>query len=277
VGGDLDLENTKITYLPESLEVGLRIWVDAFTPIKCSERFMKKLKRCTSSLSSVNAHSKTSTTDLPAIKWSYPTDKEILNELQSEYAIETLFIFATWPKQQDYAQAVIDLKEVSRPQVLDPKNLKGKHIWNTYEDLYKTVKSFGLPKDPDAMLKAIRENKPLPMPIVVKRKNGEMELLGGATRSGIANLARQNINALMIDEKKANLKMADAIEKKVEIESRKENKKQIYDQIRNYYLNNKPKPVFEDPQDIILAHIAEHKYRKIAKLRGYPEKDWVSH
>lgn len=213
--------------------------------------------------------------NIPKIKWEYPTDKELLNEVKSEYWIETLFITEHWPKQHDYEQAIQDLKEVSKPQELNPKKIKGKHIWKSYEDLHKTVKSFGLPKDPDAMLKAIKDGKPLPMPIVVKHLNGEMELLGGATRSGIANLANQSITALLIDEKKANKNMADRMEDKVEKEAQEEKQRSIYKQVRDYYLNNKEKPSFTDIHDQFTAHIAEFQYRKIAKLRGHPERDWM--
>ena len=213
--------------------------------------------------------------NIPQIKWRYPTDKELLNELQSEYFIETLFITATWPKSNDYERAIVSLKAVSKPQKLNPKTLKGKHIWDSYEDLRKIVKQFGIPKDPDSMLKAINEGEALPMPIVVKYRNGNLELLGGATRSGIANLADQPIVALVIDEKKANELMATEIEKKAEKDAQDESKQHIYEQVRDYYLNQKKKPSFADVHDQFFAHLAEFQYRKIAKLRGYPEREWI--
>lgn len=213
--------------------------------------------------------------DLPKIKWSYPTDKELLNEVHSEFHIEQLFVFDTWPKKEDYEIAVQDLKKASKPEELDPKALKGRHIWDSYAELHKTVKMFGLPKDPDSMLEAIKAGKPLPMPIVVKKLNGEMEILGGATRSGIAVLSNQKITALVIDEKKANELLADRMEKDTEKFSKNENEKEIHTKVKNYYFKNGEKPEFEDVEDQVVAHVAEYRYRKIAKLRGLPEREWL--
>ena len=206
--------------------------------------------------------------NLPEIKWSYPTDKELLNEIRTEFAIEKLFITEMWPKNEHYADAIIEIKKVSSPEKLDPKKIKGRHLWDTYEALVKTVTSFGGPKDPDAMLASIKANKPLPMPIVVKTKDGDLIVAGGATRSGIAALANQSITALVIDEKKANELMADRLEKQGDIEAQKEKVSPIYKAVKNYFLQNGPKPEFEDNMDNFYVSIAAYRYERIARLRG---------
>lgn len=218
------------------------------------------------------------TLDLPEIKWSYPTDKELLNEVQSELDIEKLFIFETWPKQEDYKEAVQDLKKVSTSAQLDPKTLKGRHLWKSYEDLCKTVKSFGGPKDPDSMLAAIKSGNPLPMPIVVERRNGDKEILGGATRSGIAALAHQPITALVINEKAANENMADRLEAETDhlngySGANVSQIEHIYKQVKDYYLGSGKTPVFETNQDKFYAHLADFKYSRVAKLRGQDVKE----
>jgi len=214
--------------------------------------------------------------ELPEIKWSYPTDKEILKEIDTESALESLLLINAvgWPKREEYTEAVSILKEVSKPEHLDPKALKGNHIWKSYEDLVKTVKSFGGPKDPESMLQAIRTKKALPMPIVVRKKDGEMRILGGCTRSGIAALANQKITALVLDEKAANENLADRLEKAGEVEAKEEGKKDIYDKVKAYCLSDSAKPTFSE-EDEFPAHIAEYRYHRIAKLRGLPEREWL--
>lgn len=223
---------------------------------------------------SSDAHTVEKSLQLPEIKWSYPTDKELLNEINSEFDVEQLFIYSPWPKKEEYVEALKDLKEVSKPENLDPKALKGRHLWKSYDDLVKTVKSFGLPKDPESMLEAIQKGNALPMPIIVRRRNGEMSVLGGCTRSGIAALSGQNITGLVIDEKLANEKMADRLEQDAEKEAEEEKRKDIYQKIEDYYCHNKEKPEFEG-NDKFYAHVAEFRYRKIAGLRGLPQREWI--
>jgi hypothetical protein len=210
--------------------------------------------------------------DIPEIIWSYPTDKELLNEVQTEFEIEKLFISEMWPKTSDYQLAVDHLKKVSEPEKLDPKKLKGRHIWKSLEDLIKTVKSFGGPKDPEAMLEAISFNKPLPMPIVIRKRNGEMHVAGGATRSGIANLAGQDITALVIDEKKANEMMADRLEKKGYQDVIDEGAEHLWDGIKEYFFGTGPKPTITKDEKFA-AHLIGIRLDKIARLRGIDTKD----
>jgi len=214
---------------------------------------------------------------LPEIKWSYPTDKELLNEIHSEYELEKLLnpTTSSYPTKDDYLNFLKGLKEVSKTERLDPKALKGKHIWKDYDDLVKTVKSFGLPKDPDSMLNAIKEGIPLPMPIVVKKANGEMTLLGGATRSGIALLSGQHIVAVVIDEKKAQLRLADKLEEHADDLAKEDKRKDAYQKMKDYYLQQKEKPAFPSKEEQFSAYLAEHLYRKVAELRGLPEREWV--
>ena len=171
---------------------------------------------------------------LKKINWTYPTDSELLNEIRTEYDIEKLIVSEYWPKNSHYKQAVQDIKKVSKPEKLDPKSIKGRHLWKSYEDLYRTVKSFGGPKDPEKMLEAIENEKPLPMPIVVRRLNGDLEVIGGCTRSGIAALANQEIVALVIDEKSANFLRADEIEKKAEEDAKKENTLEFLNSLKKF-------------------------------------------
>lgn len=215
---------------------------------------------------------------LPEIKWSYPTDKELLNEVHSEYAIEKLVNpnMNSYPTDKDYLGFMQSLKEVSKPERLDPKTLKGRHIWKSYDDLEKTVKSFGLPKKPETMLEAIKKGEPLPMPIVVKRRNGELEVLGGCTRSGIAALANQHITALVIDEKTANEKMADTIERYADKQGEEEKRQGAYQKMKDYYLHSKQRPKWINNDEQFYAYLAEYLYRRVAELRGLPERDWVT-
>jgi len=204
------------------------------------------------------------TLKLNKIKWSYPTDSELLNEIQSEYDIEKLFVTETWPKEVHYRQAVTDLKMVTKAEELDPKKLKGRHLWKSYDDLVQTVKSFGGPKNPEKMLEAIEAGKPLPMPIVVKRVTGDIEVVGGNTRSGIAALADQMITALIIDEKTAKEKMADKLEKEAEEYAKEENLLEIYDSLKGYLFFDKEKPVI----DGVVEYNVMLKLVRVARLRG---------
>jgi hypothetical protein len=210
--------------------------------------------------------------NIPEIKWSYPTDKELFNEIQTEHDIEKLLVEEMWPTKSHYQSAVDELKKVAAPEDLDPKKLKGRHIWNSYEDLVKTVKSFGGPKDPDSMLEAINSGKPLPMPIVIRKRNGELHVAGGATRSGIANLAGQKITALVIDEKKANERMADRHEKKGYQYVIDENAEHLWEGIKEYFFANGPKPEITKDEKFI-AHLIGIRLEIIARLRGIDIKD----
>lgn len=210
--------------------------------------------------------------NIPKIKWSYPTDKELFNEIQTEHDIEKLLIDETWPNKSHYQEAVAELKKVAEPEELDPNHLKGRHIWKTYDDLVKTVKSFGGPKDPDSMLDAIKENKPLPMPIVIRKRNDEMQVAGGATRSGIANLADQKITALVIDEKKANERMADRLEKKGYQDVVDEGVEHLWDSVKDYFLANGPKPKITKDEKFA-AHLIGIRLDRIARLRGINTSD----
>jgi hypothetical protein len=207
------------------------------------------------------------TLEIPAIKWEYPTDKELFNEIQTEHDIEKLLIEEMWPNKSHYQSAVEDLKKVAAPEELDPKQLKGRHIWKTYEDLVKTVKSFGGPKDPDSMLEAIKSGKPLPMPVVIRKRNGEMQVAGGATRSGIANLAGQKITALVIEEKKANEMMADRLEEKGYKDVIDEGAEHLWESIKKYFLDDGPKPEITKDEKFA-AHLIGIRLDRIAKLRG---------
>jgi hypothetical protein len=172
-----------------------------------------------------------------------------------------------WPNKSHYTEAVEDLKKVAEPEELDPKQLKGRHIWKTYENLVKTVKSFGGPKNPDSMIEAINSGKPLPMPIVIRKRNGEMQVAGGATRSGIANLAGQKITALVIDEKKANEMMADRLEEKGYKDVIDEGAEHLWESIKKYFLDNGPKPEITKDEKFA-AHLIGIRLERIAKLRG---------
>lgn len=215
---------------------------------------------------------------LPKIKWSYPTDKEILNEIKSEHDIEKLLnpFISSYPKEDDYALFVATLKEVSNQEVLNPKAVKGNHHWENYDDLVKTVKNFGLPKDPDKMLNAIKEGKPLPMPIALRSDTGEMVILGGATRAGIASLAGQKITALVLDEKAAKKKLAEKIEQHADALAKEDKRKNAFQKMRDYYLNQKEKPEFVTKEERFHALLAEHLYKKVAELRGLPTREWVT-
>jgi CRISPR/Cas system endoribonuclease Cas6 (RAMP superfamily) len=138
--------------------------------------------------------------------------------------------------------------------------------------LVRTVKNFGGPKDPDAMLDAIRANKPLPMPIVIRKRDGSLFVAGGATRSGIALLAGQKITALVIDEKQANELMADRLEHMGEKEAKEEGWEKLYGDIKDYFLLDGPKPVI-DKEDKFKAHLISYRYERIAKLRGINASD----
>jgi hypothetical protein len=212
--------------------------------------------------------------NLPKMLWAYPTDAEILNELQSEYFIESLVISKQWPKLADFERAVKELKKIGYVKELDPKKLKGKHVWDSYADLCATVKRFMLPKDPESMLEAIQQGKSLPMPIVVKRLDGSLEILGGATRSGIALLAGQKIKSLIIDEHKANLIKAQHIEEDAEELADSESDHRILNQVKDYYLKGSKRPIFQK-DDLFFVHIAEFSFRKIAKLTKLPIRDWL--
>lgn len=205
---------------------------------------------------------------LKRILWSYPTDQEILNEIRTELDIEKLFISEMWPTATDYNRAVQTLKKVSTPEQLNPWQIKGKHLWKSYEALVNTVTRFGGPKDPESMLEAIKNEKPLPMPVAVRKRNGDLELLGGNTRAGIANLAKQPITALVIDEIEANDLMADKLEKDAEIDADKKNNEDIYNAIKAYFLEDGDKPVFDVKKDAFFAHICAIRFARIAKLRG---------
>jgi len=207
--------------------------------------------------------------ELPEIKWVQPTDKELTNEIKSEFKIETLFICEMWPKDEHYRLALDDLKHIAKPENLDPKKLKGYHTyWKSYDELYRTVKSYGGPKDPESMIAAIKEGKPLPMPVVVRKRNGEMEVLGGATRTGIASLAGQHITGLVIDEKEANELMADRLEMEGEAEAKEEKSEDIFKAAREYVLHNGPKPTFTDTHEKFLFHLAVVRFDRIARLLG---------
>jgi len=216
--------------------------------------------------------------DLPEIKWSFPTDKELLSEIHSEHAVEQLVNpnMNSYPTDKEYLGFLQSLKEVSKPERLDPKTLKGRHIWKNYDDLEKTVKSFGLPKKPESMLEAIKKGDPLPMPIVVRRRNGELEVLGGCTRSGIAALANQHIVAFVIDEKTANEKMADTIERYADKQGEEEKRQGAYQKMKDYYLHSKQRPKWVNNDEQFYAYLAEYLYRRVAELRGLPERDWVT-
>lgn len=203
--------------------------------------------------------------DLPEIKWVMPTDAELLNEIKTEYPLEKLFIWETWPKEEDYLQAVQELKRIAKPEQLDPMALDGRHLWRSYADLKATVTRFGGPKDPDSMVEAINAGRPLPMPIVLRHANGQMEVAGGNTRSGIAALAGQPIAALVVDEAKASQQLARELIK--DTRERYAECSGLCAAVEAYYLHNGPRPDIAPDQGFD-AYTLSATYVMIARLLG---------
>jgi GNAT superfamily N-acetyltransferase len=211
---------------------------------------------------------------LPPIQWRLPSPLELENELKSEYAIERLFITAQWPKPDDFKEALPLILDVATQIELDPTTLKGRHLWPNYQELYITVKSFGGPKDPESMIHAISNQKALPMPIVIKKIDGNLEVAGGNTRSGIAALAGQSITALVIDEAKAKGKLADKFEREISRHFDDEKSERIFNLVRDYYFNDGKKPKFKE-EDLLIVILAEFELRRIQELRGLTVKKHI--
>ena len=193
--------------------------------------------------------------DLPPIKWATPTDAELLNEISTEYALEELFLLPTWPTKDDMAAAVPDMKACSHVEALDPSKIAGRHLWDSYEALKRTVTNFGGPKDPDSMVEAIKAGRPLPMPVVLHKRDGSYEVAGGNTRAGIAALAHQPIQAFVVDAAKAGQRMADKLIADAEAEWRKDDPA-LFDAVKAYYMANGPKPVITPDQGFAAYHLS---------------------
>jgi len=109
------------------------------------------------------------------------------------------------------------------------------------------------------------------MPIVIRRRNSELEILGGATRSGIAALAHQPMMALVIDEKSANEIQANRLEERAILKAKKRGTEDIYNIVKEYFLNDGPNVMFPKEQKFDAYNFAI-MFSKIARLRGIKDK-----
>jgi hypothetical protein len=144
--------------------------------------------------------------NIKPIKWSYPSEKELDDEFH-EADIDALLLPDGYPKPEERKEAFEFFKDNLAQQTIDPKDLSKENDWrfrfDDYDSFRKRVKSYGGPKDPDSMIRKIQSGGTLPMPVVIKKQDGSLLLAGGATRTAIANLSGQKIEALIFDSKKA--------------------------------------------------------------------------
>jgi len=140
---------------------------------------------------------------LKPIKWIYPTDEQLQDEFH-EGEIDNLFLDIAYPKPEYKKQAFEFFKNNLKQETIDPKKLDPKNKFRFDFDSYKQfrdqVTRYGGAKDPDSMVRKVQAGGSLPMPVVVKQRNGTYLLGGGATRVSIARLAGQMVEALVIDE-----------------------------------------------------------------------------
>jgi GNAT superfamily N-acetyltransferase/2'-5' RNA ligase len=144
--------------------------------------------------------------NLKPMQWTMPTEEQLNDEFH-EGEIDSLLLTMSYPQPGEKEDAFRFFKaNLEGPIEIDPKDLKGKNAWRftfpDYHALRKTVTSYGGPKDPDSMVRKVQSGGSLPMPVVIRRVDGTLELAGGATRTSIALLAGQKIQALVLDEKK---------------------------------------------------------------------------
>lgn len=143
---------------------------------------------------------------LNPIKWRPLTDDEIHNEITSESALQDATGLRGYYKDDKLKSTKEQVKQYSTVEEIDPNHLSDSNKWRFDFDNYKKMKSqvtsYGGPKDPDKIVRAIQSGEELPMPLVVRKKDGSLLLGGGATRTSIAKLAGQKIKAMVFDETK---------------------------------------------------------------------------
>jgi hypothetical protein len=141
---------------------------------------------------------------LKPIKWKLPTEKQLYEEFHEIEIEDLLFVdFGHYTRKQ-IDEAFELMKRHLYIQTIDPKNIswqnKHRYDFKDYNHLRAVVTNYGLPKNPDSLIRSIQQGIPLPCPVFIKKKNGEYLLAGGATRTSIARLANQKVTALVIDE-----------------------------------------------------------------------------
>lgn len=155
--------------------------------------------------------------ELPKIQWRQPTTKELREEFQ-EPDIDSLF-FTGYPKKDEVDKAFQFFINNLTRIAIEPSKLNKSNAWRfifkDYETFEKQVTSYFENKNPKKLINAIQNGEKIPMPVVIKKIDGSYLLAGGATRTAIANLANQKIEALVFDEKKVlRMKLDNKIQKK---------------------------------------------------------------
>lgn len=204
------------------------------------------------------------------MKWSYPTDDELMNEVKTEYWIQELLdpnnISPSSLSDERLKSKVETLKEVAHAEPIDPTKVKFRGNWNNYEELKSRTTQ--IHKDPDSMLEKIKSGQPLPMPIAVRHTDGSIEILGGATRTGLAKLHGSQVTALVIDEKKQHEAFADSYLKDAKESAETWDQTHLFEPIKAYYLENGPKPTVKDEGEARAAFHIAMDLRRVAKMKG---------
>lgn len=69
---------------------------------------------------------------------------------------------------------------------------------DSVEDIKLMVSSFTVPRDVDRIVDGIKNNKPIPYPVILKGNNG-MFIMSGNTRSNVARVLGTTPKALLLD------------------------------------------------------------------------------
>lgn len=141
---------------------------------------------------------------MPKIRWRKPTDSELELEFKSEYGLEKLFYSGIQSYEPGWTKrGVAGLKKIAKLVKTDPEKAKVVIQFGSLERMREVTTSYGLPKDPDSMLRAIFDGKSLPAPVATIRKDGSIAILGGNTRWAFARYGDQPLTVYAFFEKDA--------------------------------------------------------------------------
>jgi hypothetical protein len=221
-------------------------------------------------------------------RWRLPTESELANEFLSEPSLREYYgIQFSWATKDPneimgapFQLFLKTLKDVSKVVTFTslPKGIEF-HEARTLEELKDKISHMG--KDIDSLSNAMYSGQPLPYPILIHKSSG-LEMIGGRTRFGIANILNLPVQALVIDETRLKEVVGDFIYKKFIFDPESPFLKGITEQNRKRVLswalsgskNNTPSNVFESDTPAFMVDIMLESWfdmiQKALSLYGRP-------
>jgi hypothetical protein len=206
---------------------------------------------------------------LTADAWFKPTKKDLLIEFREEPSLINYTENITGIRYGQNELKDAFLKMVDHADII---TLKGEEILaikdiparkgSSLEDVGKIVKSYGGPKDWENIVDRVKNGKDMPMPIIEKKENGELQAMGGRTRLSAAALLDVPCEIIVLDTKSIKpLFFETKLETKLSVFMLVPDSQEFGEKYTKFLLglNRKPEPPSEIPEDELKFILEEAK------------------